>query len=212
MSWRKIQMVSLSSLLGVALLPLTLVSFAQSGDQTASMKTASTQTLSSPGKAALNEGPQAFAMMKRLAGSWEGAATTHPLMPGMGGPAGEPTHVTMRVTSRGNAIVHEMQQANTPLDPSKYDHPVTMLYVDAGQLNLVHYCDAGNRPRMRGTISPNGRSVDFEFTSLSGSNVSGHMDHAVFTFIDADHHMEDWIYMLPGNHPVHVHIELHRVS
>jgi len=43
----------------------------------------------------------------------------------------------VRVTSRGNAIVHEGQEANTPLDQTKYDHPVTMLYVNNDQLNLI---------------------------------------------------------------------------
>src|SRR5262245_54014755 len=60
-------------------------------------------------------------------------------------PAGTRAHITMRVTSRGNALVHEMQEPGTPLDPAKYDHPVTMIYTNGEHLNLVHYCDAGNR-------------------------------------------------------------------
>ena len=39
-------------------------------------------------------------------------------------------HASLRVTSRGNALVHEFQEAGTPLDPAKYDHPVTMLFVE----------------------------------------------------------------------------------
>ena len=38
--------------------------------------------------------------------------------------------VSLRVTSRGNALVHEIQEAGTPLDATKYDHPVTMFYVE----------------------------------------------------------------------------------
>ena len=45
-----------------------------------------------------------------------------------------PLHVSLRVTSRGNVLVHEFQEAGTPLDPTKYDHPVTMFYVDADRL------------------------------------------------------------------------------
>ncbi len=67
----------------------------------------------------------------------------------------------MRVTSRGNALVHEGQEANTPLDPTKYDHPVTMLYLDNDRLNLVHYCDAGNRPHMVARKSADGRRVEY---------------------------------------------------
>src|SRR5260221_4991375 len=101
-----------------------------------------------------------------------------------------PMRLTMRVTSRGNVVVHEFQEANTPLDPAKYDHPVTMLYVDADQLNLVHYCDAGNRPHMTGKMSPDGKTVEFEFADISGNTKFGYMRHAVFTAVDESHHRE----------------------
>jgi hypothetical protein len=159
-----------------------------------------------------SEVQKSFEALKSLAGSWEGPITVNPLMPGMNEQPIKPMRVTMRVTSRGNAIVHEFQEANTPLDPSRYDHPVTMLYVDAGQLNLVHYCDAGNRPHMTGKVSPDGKTVEFDFADLSGGNQHGHMHHAVFTFIDADHHTEEWTYMMPGDKPLHARIELHRVK
>jgi hypothetical protein len=67
--------------------------------------------------------------------------------------------VSMRVTSKGNALVHEMKQAGMPDDPTRYDHPVTMLYLDSDRLVLTHYCDAGNRPRMVASISPDGKTV-----------------------------------------------------
>ena len=124
----------------------------------------------------------------------------------------KPVHVSLRVTSRGNALVHEMQEAGTPLDPKKYDHPVTMMYVDNGELTLVHYCDAGNRPRMTAKASPDGKTVEFAFEDLSGSNENGHMYHAVFTMIDANHHTEDWTYMMPGDKPMHAHIDLQRTN
>src|SRR2546429_1325956 len=100
----------------------------------------------------------------------------------------------------------------SPLDPAKYDHPVTMLYVDADRLTLVHYCDAGNRPRMTGTISPDGKTLEFEFADLSGGDTTGHMHHAVFTVIDENHHTENWTYMLPGNKPIHALFDLHRTN
>jgi hypothetical protein len=85
-----------------------------------------------------------------------------------------------------------MQDAGKPEDPAKYDHPVTMLYLDGDRLFLTHYCDAGNRPRMVARTSPNGKTVEFDFLDLSGGNQYGHMYHAVFTVIDANHHTEDW--------------------
>lgn len=152
-----------------------------------------------------SEALKSFAAMKTLAGEWEGLVTVKE-MPGFS----MRMNVSLRVTSRGNAIVHEMQEAGTPLDPTKYDHPVTMLYVDADRLTLVHYCDAGNRPRMIGTLSPDGTAIDFEFADISGSTES-YMQHALFTVVDADHHTEDWTFMMKGK-PVHAHFELQRKS
>jgi hypothetical protein len=118
----------------------------------------------------------------------------------------------MRVTSRGNTLVHEMQEDGTPLDPQKYDHPVTMFFVDGDRLILTHYCDAGNRPRMAGKVSPDGKKVEFDFVDLSGGNQYGHMYHAVFTVVDPNHHTEDWTYLMPGDKPMHAHMDLARTK
>lgn len=149
-----------------------------------------------PAAAPKSEAQLSFDLLKTLAGEWEGAVETdmpEALKAQLGAGADmKPLHVTMRVTSRGNVLVHEFQEANTPLDPKKYDHPVTMMYLDSGQLNLVHYCDAGNRPRMTGKMSPDGKRLEFDFVELSGSDKFGHMEHAVFTVIDENHHVEEW--------------------
>src|SRR6266446_3586503 len=153
-----------------------------------------------------SEVQKSFTTMKSLAGEWEGPVTV-PDAPEM---SGSKMHLTMRVTSRGNALVHEFQEAGTPLDAIKYDHPVTMLYVDGGQLTLVHYCDAGNRPRMTGKMSPDGKTVEFELKDISGSTAM-HMHHSVFTIIDANHHTEDWTFMM-NDKPIHAHFDLQRAS
>jgi hypothetical protein len=54
--------------------------------------------------------------------------------------------------------------------------------------------------------------VEFEFANLSGGNEHGHMHHAVFTIIDANHHIEDWTFMMPGDKPMHAHADLKRVQ
>jgi hypothetical protein len=159
--------------------------------------------------AAPSEAQKSFDAMKMFAGEWDGPVTV-PEMPEMKG--GAPMHASLRVTSRGNAVVHEFQEANTPLDATKFDHPVTMLYVDGNQLNLIHYCDAGNRPHMIGKTSPDGRTVEFGLVDVSGSTERGHMQHAVFTYIDANHHTEDWTYMMPGDKPMHAHFDLQRTK
>lgn len=179
-------MKSLRILFAVALVALTAHAFAQSDAQ------------------------KTFDTMKTLAGEWEGPVTVVPPMPEMSG--GNMLHVSMRVTSRGHVIVHELQEAGTPLDPTKYDHPVTMLYLDGDHLNLVHYCDAGNRPHMIARKSTDGKTIAFDFADISGSTQYGHMHHGVFTLIDPDHHNEDWTYMTPGDKPIHAHFELHRAK
>lgn len=158
---------------------------------------------------ALTDAQKSFTELKTLAGTWRGSIKATPPDPDIDGAAPE---ITLRVTSRGNAIVHEMQEAGKPLDPTKYDHPVTMLYLDGDKLNLIHYCDAGNRPHMVARPSADGKKVEFDFTDLSGGNEYGHMYHTVFTVIDADHHTEDWTYMMPGDKPMQVHMDLQRVK
>ncbi|MGA3194758.1 MAG: hypothetical protein ABSD39_07100 [Terriglobales bacterium] len=157
---------------------------------------------------AQSDAQKSFDKLKTLAGSWAGPVTTDPPMSEMGNSTR--TQVTMRVTSRGNALVHEMNEDGKPLDPEKYDHPVTMFYLENSRLLLTHYCDAGNRPRMAARTSPDGKTLDFDFLDVAGSLQYGHMQHAVFTIIDANHHTEDWTYLMPGDKAMHAHMDLQR--
>ena len=146
---------------------------------------------------------ESFDKLKTLAGSWVGQLTTFPPVPPM---AGKLAQFELRVTSRGHAFVHELSVSGIP------DHPVTMFYLDGDRLVLTHYCDAGNRPRMAGKVSPDEKTLEFDFVDISGGTQRGHMHHAVFTVIDANHHTEDWIYMLPGDKPMHAHFDLQRTK
>jgi hypothetical protein len=190
-------MKSLRFVLSVVLMSLTTVAFAQSDAH---------KMDASKAPAPKSEAQTSFYAMKTLAGEWEGPVTVAN-MPEM---SGAKMHLSLRVTSRGNALVHEFQEAGTPLDATKYDHPVTMLYVDRDQLTLIHYCDAGNRPRMTGKMSPDGKTVEFEFADISGST-EYHMHHAVFTIIDADHHTEDWTFMMKDK-AIQAHFDLQRTK
>ena len=149
---------------------------------------------------------RAFAIIKSLAGSWQGPIT-------------EPTGkikvdmaISLRVTSRGNAVVHEMKAAEATENPLKNDHPVTMMYLDGANLLLTHYCDAGNRPRMVASVSADGKQVDFDFLDLTGPTTYGHMQHARFTIVDADHHVEEWTYLEPNGKTMTGRFDLQRVS
>ncbi len=194
-------------LLPALLTSLAAVALAQSGSPASGTPASG----SSPAVAQPTWAERSFDTLKSLAGDWEGRVTVVPEQFQMSGDAAL-YHVSLRVTSRGHALVHELQQAGTPVDPSKYDHPVTMLYLDGDQLTLVHYCDAGNRPRMIGTASPDGKTVEFDLVDLSGGTAHGHMHHAAFHYVDSDHHTEDWTYMLPDGTPAHAHFDLHRMN
>jgi hypothetical protein len=60
--------------------------------------------------------------------------------------------------------------------------------------------------------SPDGKTVDFDFLDVAGSTAYGHMQHAKFTIIDPNHHIEDWTYLMPGDKPVTGHLDLKRVQ
>jgi hypothetical protein len=152
---------------------------------------------------AQSDAQKSFDKLKTLAGSWEGHVTTVPQQADI---EGKLMQVSLRATSMGNAVMHEMTVAGRP------DDPITMLYLDGDRLLLTHYCDAGNRPRMIGKMSLDGRTVEFDFLDVAGSTQHGHMHHAVFTVLDANHHTEDWTYMLAEDKPVHAHFDLHRTN
>jgi hypothetical protein len=152
-----------------------------------------------------SDGQKSFDQMKTLAGTWQGKVTTTPTE-GMMKMQGMVLQVSLRTTSSGNALMHEVKAGGMK------DDPVTMLYLDGDRLLLTHYCDAGNRPRMVAKSSADGKTVEFDFLDLAGPTDHGHMDHAVFTFVDADHHTEDWTYMMPGDKPMKAHFELERVK
>jgi hypothetical protein len=193
-------MKAIRVLLSLILLSLTSAAFAQPDAHKHPADTSQVQT----------DAQKSFAALKTLAGKWEGKFTMD--TDAFGKPDDDTAKVSLRVTSRGNALVHEMGELKSTDDPTKVDHPMTMFYLDGDKLTLVHYCDAGNRPRMTARVSEDGKKIEFDFADLSGSNSHGHMHHAVFTIIDANHHIEEWTYMMPGDKPLHARAELQRVT
>lgn len=151
----------------------------------------------------------AFARLATLAGNWTGQAVMGPES-GMNAPV----RVSLRVTSGGSALLHEMLPQVRSDDPSNGDNdPITMLYVEGGRLILLMYCDGGkNRARLAGTLSTDGKTATFDFLDVSGGTKYGYMHHAVFTLIDTDHHREDWTYMMPDGKPLQGHIDLVRAK
>ena len=142
-----------------------------------------------------SDAQKAFEKMKTLAGSWEGTVM------------GKSLNITIRVTSSGKAILHE---ANTGSPPP--DHEITMFYVDGDRFVATHYCDAGNRSRMEGKMSPDGKTIEFSFLDVAGSTQRGLVKHMVVTMIDADHHGVEFTYILPDGKPLEVRGEFQRTK
>jgi hypothetical protein len=188
-AFKESKMKSLRVILSVALMSLATVAFAQNHSD-----------MQKP--VAQSDAQKSFDKLKTLAGAWEGRVITTPPHPEVDGSI---TQIAFRVTSMGNVLMHDLKSSVRP------DNPITMLYLDADRLLLTHYCDAGNRPRMVGKMSPDGKTVEFEFLDVAGGTEYGHMHHAVFTMIDENHHIEDWTYM-HGDKPVHAHFELQRTK
>src|SRR3974390_400717 len=105
------------------LLSLCTVAFAQNEMQNMSAS-----------QSAPSEAQKSFTELKTLAGTWKGQVTMNPTMQGM---SNTDMEVSLRVTSRGNALVHEMKEAGKPVDPTKNDNPVTMFYLDGDKLLLT---------------------------------------------------------------------------
>jgi hypothetical protein len=142
-----------------------------------------------------SDAQKSFTSLKTLAGSWQGTFD------------GKPVQVSLRVTSMGNTLMHEMTR------PGSSDGPITMLYLEGDRLLLTHYCDAGNRPRMTAKLTPDGKTVEFNFLDVTNFSTAqpGYMQHAIFTTVDENHHSEDWTFLIQGK-PVSAHFDLTRTK
>ena len=122
------------------------------------------------------------------------------------------SQVSMRVTSRGNALVHEMYELGRAGRPdairsSRHDAVPGRRSAYAGAL-----LRRGESATHGGQDVAGRQDGGIRFCRHSGSMQYGHMHHAVFTVIDANHHTEDWTYMMPGDKPMHAHFDLQRTK
>ena len=147
-----------------------------------------------------SDAQRSFGALKRLAGTWTGRVTTDPRNPEIDGSI----DVTMRVASRGNVLEHEIAPGGVP-EP-------TAIYLEGDRLTMVHYCEAGNRPRLVARQSPEQKTVEFDFVDISGSTTPVYLHSFVFTTITSDHHTEDWTFMLPGDKLLRAHFDLTRAK
>lgn len=148
-------------------------------------KTASAQATESGAK-------KAFAKLKTLSGSWEGTIGDLPVQ------------LTIRVTSGGSAIMHDAFMARI--------NKITMIYLEGDRLFLTHYGGEGNRPRFEGKLSPDGKSVEFDFVDVAGGTQRGLLKHMVFNIIDDNHHTVEVTYLLPDGKTVQPRGEFQRTK
>jgi hypothetical protein len=153
------------------------------------------QTMPHPTNAAApSDAQKAFEKMKALAGSWQGTI------------AGKSINITIRLTSSGTTILHEATGAGLA------DHEITVIYLDGDRLLATHYCDAGNRPRWEGKMSPDAKTIEFGFLDVAGNTQRGFAKSTVFTMIDADHHGVELTYMMPDGKPLLARGEFQRTK
>lgn len=126
----------------------------------------------------------AFEQFKRLAGEWRGRSTR-----------GWEETVSYKTIAGGSVVV------GTSFDAHPNETMMTMFHMDGDRLMLTHYCVARNQPRLVATsFDADGRTVTFTF--LDGANLPtrdrGHMDKAVFRFIDSDRVASRWTWYQDG--------------
>jgi hypothetical protein len=128
-----------------------------------------------------SEAKKAFATLKTLAGSWQGKVMDISI------------DFTIRAVSSGTAILHE---GNTG-GGQPPNHEITMFYLEGDRLLATHYCDGGNRSRLEGKMTPDGKAIEFSFIDVTGSTRGGYLKDMVMTVIDADHHLVVITFVMP---------------
>ena len=135
---------------------------------------------------AQSDAQKSFTQLKSLTGSWEGKSAD-----------GKPLLVSFRETAGGSAIMSEIQGDHGMISMINMDGPNKLL--------MTHYCAAGNEPRMRASLSPDGKTITFNFldaTNLASPN-DGHMRKMVLTIQDKDHFSEQWSFRKDGKDVMH---------
>jgi hypothetical protein len=130
---------------------------------------------------AQSDAQKAFDTIKSMPGSWEGKTLN-----------GSPVQVTFKVTGGGSAVMSEILGKEDMISMFHLDGPNKLL--------LTHYCSIGNQPRMQASVSPDGKTMTFNFVDATNldSPDAGHMQRMILTLLDDNHHTEEWIFINHG--------------
>jgi hypothetical protein len=178
----KILMRTLMPTLLICLLAPAAVVFAQNSPP---------QSASTP-----SDAKKAFEKLKTLTGSWQGTVM------------GKLISITIRMTSSGNAILHEATAEGGGVP----NHEITMFYVEGDRLLATHYCDAGNRPRLEGKLMPDGKSVEFTLLEVAGGTQRGFVKRMAFTMTDANNQVVELAFVMPDGKPIQARGEFKRTK
>jgi hypothetical protein len=116
-----------------------------------------------------------FDSVKALDGFWAGRDQS-----------GTPVKVSFRTTAAGSAVMSEI---------TGKEDMISMFHLDGDRLLLTHYCAAGNQPRMK-AVWIDGKTIRFDYVDATNlaTRDAGHMQRMVLTTVDANHHIEEWIF------------------
>jgi hypothetical protein len=122
---------------------------------------------------------EAFAMLKNLAGEWQGTVQEKDK-----GPAAT---VSYKVTANGSVVVET-------LFPGTDHEMITTYHFNGDQLMLTHYCVSGNQPKMVLSSQSTKNLLTFDFAG--GTNLKSerdmHMHSGRIKLIDNDHIESEW--------------------
>jgi hypothetical protein len=129
---------------------------------------------------------------KSMAGTWVGKTAK-----------GEPVEITYQVMAGGTSVMADQHMADEAM--------TSMFYVNGDRLLMTHFCPSNNQPRMQATISPDNKTVSFDFLDATNlaSPQTGHMHKAVYIFVDPDHYSEEWTWK-QGDKNSRMHFDLQR--
>ncbi|MEW6127966.1 MAG: hypothetical protein AB1757_13080 [Acidobacteriota bacterium] len=140
----------------------------------------------------------AFEKFTKLNGEWMGRSTK-----------GWEEKVSFRAIAQGSVVVENS------FDAHPNETMMTMFYLDQGRLMLTHYCVAKNQPRLvASSFDEDGKTISFTFLDATNlpSRDNGHMDKAVFKFIDENTITTQWTWYQNGKENWMEEIKLQRIK
>ena len=128
-----------------------------------------------------SDAQKALEKLKSLVGTWQGKTVK-----------GDSVEDIFRLTAGGTAVMGE--------DKMGSEEMLSLFYVDGDRLLMTHFCPSGNQPRMQATISPDLKTITFDFLDATNlpSLQAGHMHRAIYIFSDSDHYSQEWTWMQDG--------------